>query len=204
MKRMEKATVFEQAALWLSQLAADVANYSDHAEHNEAVDRVWVVKAAAELRQLSLSLGQTLNCDVVQLYAQRLDGIERRHVAWDNTQFNGAAAASKASTWRALQLVQLEHDRVYHPDVLGLSKAHQLQHYALHLIKITGAFARAVDDKTSEEEVFTRRLADVLLFGLKLSTVMGETLDESPLPTPNSLSAPRDIAAYDQIVASLT
>lgn len=201
---MEKATVLEQAALWLSQLAADVANYSDHAEHNETVDRAWVLKPAAELRQLCFSLAETLNCDVVQLYAERLDAIERRHVAWDGTQFNGAAAAGKASTWRELQLVQLEHDRVFHPDVLGLSKAQQLQHYALHLIKITGAFARAVHDMTSEEEVFTRRLPDILLFGLKLSTVMGETLDGSALPKPKPLSAQRDAAAYDEIVASLT
>jgi hypothetical protein len=91
--------------------------------------------------------------------------------------FDGHAAALAAETWRDLQLVQIDHDRRYHADVFGLAKAEQLRHYALHLAKIVGAFAEAAD----YAELINRRLPDVLLFAIKLQTVMGKRLSDEPL-----------------------
>jgi hypothetical protein len=149
-------------ALAAASHAAAVANYCDHVEHNEVVATGWVTGAG--------------------LYADRLATIEAKNVLARPDSFDGGAAADSAATWRELQLVQAEHDRVYHPDVVGLSKAEQLRHYALHLTKIVGAFAACAGGLVDAEEIGVRRLPDTLLFAIKLHTVMGAPLPEQPLP----------------------
>ena len=77
---------------------------------------------------------------------------------------------------------EVEHDRRYHPDVLGLSKSDQLRHYALHLAKLAGAMAQVAAGRGDDADFRARRLPDLLLFGLKLSTVAGERLGSDALP----------------------
>jgi hypothetical protein len=87
-----------------------------------------------------------------------------------------------------LQLAQVEHDRRYHPDIIGLSKADQLRHNALHLAKLTGAVAAVAAGEGDRADFSARRLPDLLLFGLKLSTVSGESLPEQALPVGKPLT----------------
>jgi hypothetical protein len=162
--------------------AAAVANYCDHVEHNEVVARGWVTGAGDGLRQLALDFATRTSVDVLSLYADRLTMIESKNVLKGPDSFDGGAAADNAVTWRELQLVQAEHDRVYHPDVVGLAKVEQLRHYALHLTKIVGAFAACASGFGDAEEISVRRLPDTLLFAIKLHTVMGAPLPEEPLP----------------------
>jgi hypothetical protein len=165
-------------ALWLAQLAADVANYCDHAEHNEPVERAWVTNAASELRMTALKLAELDQINLIEAYAARLRTIEQRNVLHSPSSFDGAHAVKMARTWRELQVAQIEHDKAYHPDVIGLHKQEQLRHYALHLSKIAGAFARRAISDRVHVEIVDRRLPDLLIFALKLSTVMGERLSE--------------------------
>ena len=165
-------------ALSAAPFAAAVANYCDHVEHNEPADTAWVVGAGERLGVLALEFAEASGRDLVQLYAARLASIEARNVLAEPGSFDGSKAALAASTWRELQLVQVAHDRAYHPDVVGLSRSEQLRHYAFHLAKIVGAFAEARD----EDEVINRRLPDALLFAIKLRTVMGSRLPDDPLP----------------------
>jgi len=158
------------------QVAA-VANYCDHVEHNEAVSAHWVTNAAEEIARLALGLADEIGVDLIGLYAERLGMIEAKNVLKHPAAFDGQAAVLAATTWRDLQVAQFEHDRYYHPDVSGLSKSAQLNHYALHLAKIVGAFALARD----EEELTTRRLPDTLLFAIKLQTVMGQRFGDDAL-----------------------
>ncbi len=169
---------FQQVAIFAAPKAAAVANFCDHVEHNEPAETAWVIDAANELRQLALDAGTRLGVNLIELYAERLGGIEARNVLGCPGGFDGHGAALAADTWRELQLVQIEHDRFYHADVVSLSKAEQLRHYALHLTKIVGAFA----EPRGDEELVRRRLPDTLLFALKLHTVMGERLSSQPLP----------------------
>ncbi|HEY1588066.1 MAG TPA: hypothetical protein VGH63_20340 [Polyangia bacterium] len=169
---------FRDYALAAAPAAAAVGNYCDHAEHNEPVDAVWVRDAGDGLRELAMSFARAHGLDVLELYARRLGAIESANVLKRDGGFDGAAAARAAETWRELQLVQAEHDRAYHPDVVGLSRAEQLRHYAFHLAKIVGAFAVAAD----EQELLERRLPDTLLFAIKLRTVMAKRLPDEPLP----------------------
>jgi hypothetical protein len=162
--------------------AAAVANYCDHVEHNEVVARGWVTGAGDGLRTLALAFAPVAGVDVFSLYADRLRMIESKNVLASLDSFDGGAAADNAVTWRELQLVQAEHDRVYHPDVVGLAKVEQLRHYALHLTKIVGAFATCASGFGDAEEISVRRLPDTLLFAIKLHTVMGAPLPEEPLP----------------------
>jgi hypothetical protein len=169
---------FRDYALAAAPSAGAVGNYCDHAEHNEAVDAAWVLDAGDGLRDLALSFARAYELDLLELYARRLGAIESANVLQRDGGFDGAAAARAAGTWRELQLVQAEHGRNYHPDVVGLSRAEQLRHYAFHLAKIVGAFAAATD----EQELLERRLPDTLLFALKLRTVMAKRMSDEPLP----------------------
>ena len=174
--------VYTDAALRLAVISADVNNYVDHVEHNEVIDRDWVLGSAAKLRELALELAAHEGLNPVAVYSQRLEAIQQRNVL--NNPFlarSAAHAAFAAKTWRDLQITQAEHDRVYHPDVFGLTKNDQLRHYAFHVAKLAGLLAqRARTDDGGELTV--RRIADLMLFGVKLATVMGVKLDPQPLP----------------------
>lgn len=165
-------------ALRLAPLTAAVANFCDHAEHNELSVRSWVLDSALALRQLIIDVCACEGLDLVDLYAERLGAIEARNVLSAPGTYDGHRAALEARTWRDLQLVQADHDRSYHPDVIGLAKSEQLRHYALHLSKIVGAFAAPADT----DDLLQRRLPDALLFALKLATVMGVRLDDEAMP----------------------
>jgi hypothetical protein len=171
---------FQSFALGLAPLAAAVANYCDHVEHNEVCDRSWVLDAGAGLRTLTCDLAERSGLSLFDLYAERLGEIEARNVLARHGGYDGHRAALEARTWRELQLVQADHDRHYHPDVVGMAKDQQLRHYALHLAKAVGAFA----EPRGEQELLHRRLPDVLLFGIKLSTVMGARLPDDALDRP--------------------
>lgn len=168
----------QEYALRLAPAAASVANFCDHVEHNEIAERRWVLDPASHLLGLALEISHSVGAEPVGLYAERLGVIEARNVLAGPGSFDGRRAALDGRTWRDLQLVQAAHDRHYHPDVCGLTKAEQLRHYALHLAKIVGAFAEPADS----DDLLKRRLPDIFLFGIKLHTVMGARLDDDPLP----------------------
>jgi len=169
---------FQTFALAAAPHAAAVANYCDHAEHNEPLDAHWVTEAGAALATLARELASACDADIVDLYAERLRTIEERNVLARRDGFDGRAAALAAATWRDLQLVQADHDRHYHPDVVGMARLDQLRHYAFHLAKIVGAFAAP----ENHDDLVTRRLPDTLLFAIKLRTVMGQRLPDKNLP----------------------
>jgi hypothetical protein len=174
-------------ALKLAPAAAAVANYCDHVEHNEDAEPEHVAAAADAARELAVEFAATANADIVALYAERLAAIEERNVLKRADSYDGHAAALAAMSWRDLQIVQSDHDRIYHPDVVGLAKNEQLRHYALHLTKIVGAFA----DAAEAAEILFRRLPDTMLFAIKLQTVIGRRLSDDRLPrrTTEELSA---------------
>lgn len=177
---------FRSFALAAAPHAAAVANYCDHVEHNEVAETDWVVDAGRELARLASEFANAAGLDLIHLYAERLGAIEARNVLARPGGFDGHAGALAAETWRDLQVVQVEHDRYYHADVIGLAKLEQLRHYALHLAKIVGAFADARDI----DELTHRRLPDTLLFAMKLQTVMGRRLPDEPLPRETTVAAP--------------
>jgi hypothetical protein len=175
---MMSTRAFQDLALRLASPAADVANYCDHTDHNEMTDRAWVADAGRTLVREACAFANVEGLSIVELYAERLGAIEARNVLAHPGAYDGHSAALEAKSWRDLQLIQVQHDRYYHPDVIGLSKAGQLQHYALHLAKLVGAFAVAAD----ADDLLRRRLPDVLLFGIKLLTVMGVRMTDDALP----------------------
>jgi hypothetical protein len=177
--RVQKA--LREALSSAATAAADIARYCDHAEHNEPLDRVWVSEAAAILRHAARNIADALGVDLIQAYADRLRDIEARNVLLPVTGYDGFAAVGAAKTLRELQSIQAQHDRNFHPDVFGLSKAEQLRHYALHATKIVGSLALACEDEQTWDDFTRRRLPDMFLFGLKLATVMGESLPDEPI-----------------------
>jgi hypothetical protein len=191
---MESTSQFHDFALATAPLAAAVANYCDHVEHNETAATESVVEAGNTLEGVASILASELRVDLIHLYAERLGAIEARNVVARPGGFDGHGAALAAETWRDLQIVQIEHDRYYHADIVGLAKVEQLRHYALHLAKIVGAFATAADS----DDLISRRLPDALLFAIKLRTVMGKRLSDHPLPRPSRDGAGATLDLVDQ------
>lgn len=163
-------------ALELSSIAGVVANACDHAEHNEPTHPAEIRGAGERLRAVAVRLAQESGATATSLYRERLRAIELRNVLHHAGAFDGPAFVSEAGSWRDLQLVQAEHDRNYHPDVVGLTKSDQVRHYALHLAKLAAATADAARGLTPQDDFVARRVPDMLLFGLKLATVTGEKL----------------------------
>lgn len=168
-------------ALDIACCAGEVANFCDHAEHNEVTDRDWVFASARTLRSIACELAAAFGDDLLARYAARLSAVEHRNPLWTRDAPDGAGLAAAAETWRELQLVQATHDRHYHPDVLGLSKLGQLHHYALHLSKLAGSTAALAEGTYDVDDFRARRLPDMLIFGIKLSTVVGQSLPETQL-----------------------
>jgi hypothetical protein len=192
--RLPRADLLE-AMQDLAVAAAEVANYCDHAEHNESTEIADVRRAAKTLRSTAVGICLRAACEPTELYAERLAAIETKNVACTPESFNGAAAARAAGTLRDLQLVQLEHDRAYHADVVGLTKSDQLRHYALHLAKLAGATAAVARGDLSEQDWLKRRVPDMLLFSIKLATVTAECLPETALSELTVHKAPLRSAA---------
>jgi hypothetical protein len=137
--------------------------------------------AARRLRAMSVRLALESGSDPVALYMTRLGEVEKRNVLSGEESFDGPRSVPPAPTWRDLQRSQMDHDRYYHPDVLGLSKLDQLRHYALHVSKLSGAVASTLAGDVSCDDLVARRVPDMLIFGIKLSTVVGERLPSEPV-----------------------
>lgn len=167
-----------EAALDVAVASARVANYCDHAEHNEIVDREWVLGPARDLLRVAANLSEQLDVDPWQAYARRLAQIELANPLRSETSFDGGSALKQARTWREIQSAQANHDRHYHPDVNGLARAEQLRHYAFHVAKIAGALAMSARGELEQDEIRSRRLPDMVLFGVKLHTAMGVRLPD--------------------------
>jgi hypothetical protein len=167
----------------LAVVAGSIATYLDKAEHLEATDVASVARAASKLRSVAVSIAQAHGLDMLELYASRLGQIERANVLHDPDATGFVAAkAAKVHSLRGLQLLQLEHDRQYHPDVFGRPRDEQLHHFLLHLVKIMSATAAASRDDSLREPFLRTRLPDMFLFGVKIATAVGERLpDESPV-----------------------
>lgn len=182
----------EPPVQWLVEAAiisAKVSNYCDKTEHAEQASPIWISGAGLSLRGLALKVADHAERDIFDLYENRLDQIEERNV------LHGVVALMSkgdnpiklkrvpdAKTWRDLQLVQIDHDRYYHPDVIGMKPWDQVRHHAFHLSKITGKIAEQVTVGHITDEFINTRLADMLLFGIVLATVSNQTLEETPLP----------------------
>ena len=181
-RRMKLDSAMASIIHSLANASALVADYCDKAEHNEQVQQEWILRASEILRKSSIDFAVAIEQGLFELYAARLESIERRGVAGTLPEaFDGGSSARQATSWGDLQTVQNLHDRHYHPDVVGLAKCDQLRHHAFHLAKLCAAFVMAQADEDRLEDVVKRRLPDALLFALALATAIGTRLDSTPL-----------------------
>ena len=171
-----------QGLIELARAAALVGNYCDHAEHVEPLDGVWLSQAAELLWEFYLRSCRERGLHPCDAYSRRLEQIERRNIL-DDGRCAPARAAMRAVSPREMQLAQLQHDRHYHPDVLGLNKTEQLRHYAFHLSKLVGHLAEAVEAGQQLEQA---RMADTCLFAIKLNTLTGQRMSEQSWPEPSN------------------
>jgi hypothetical protein len=152
-----------------------VGKYCDRAEHAEGPVAVFV-EVGELLRAQAVRMAAELRLDLRDLYAVRLHHVEVRNPAYAPDEFDGAAAARAAVTWRDWQLAQLRHDRIYHPEVSGLSKYDQVRHFAFHLQYLTWLADEACASPALRNAYVADRVPDVLLFGLKFATIAGQHL----------------------------
>jgi hypothetical protein len=192
------ARVVAEELVTLAQVTASVALYCDRLEHADRADRGTVASAAATLLRSATRLAENADLDIVECYASRLEAIEAASVLETRCSIRGASRARTARTWRELQMVQVDHDRFFHPDVWGLARMDQIRHCVFHLAKITGALADVQSDLGAWTDFENRRLPDLLLFGLKFATVTGQRLPDEVLPAAESHDVSTDGQARER------
>jgi hypothetical protein len=177
---MTLSQALQDALIRVAIASGDVANYCDHTEHSESADEADVLRAGLTLRESAIAIGAAAGINVHEAYADRIGAIESGNVYFSLDSVAGREKALRARSWWELQQVQVQHDKYYHPDVTGLSRNDQLRHYSFHLAKLGKALAEAQKGLDNWEDFARRRLPDMLLFGIKLSTVMREPLSKDP------------------------
>lgn len=169
----------------LIRVAAALAAYCEHVEHNEPHQVADAASAGGQLRRIASNLAHAAGVSLLGSYRARIEEIEAASVhsttAIDGiVDLAGADALRHATTWRQVQVAQLIHDRRFHPDVFGLSKLDQLRHYTLHVTKLAGLLVDA-DDDASWSTFVQRRLPDLAVFGVKLATACNHVLIDEPV-----------------------
>jgi hypothetical protein len=169
----------------LIRVAAALAAYCEHVEHNEPHHVVDVAAAGDQLRRIASTLAHAAGVSLLASYRTRIAQIEAASIhsatAIDGiADLAGVDALRQATTWRQVQVAQLIHDRRFHPDVFGLSKLDQLRHYTLHVTKLAGLLTDADDDATWSTFV-QHRLPDLAVFGVKLATACNQVLVDKPV-----------------------
>jgi hypothetical protein len=177
--------VLERVLRVVSRASGAIARFCDHAEHVEEVDRSRIMEAAEQYRVAAVELAFAFQIDLREAYARRLAEVERsKHLFSLLDGFNGGKQAAEAATWRDLQRIQFHHDRSYHPDVVTLSQAEHLRHCAFHGAKLAGQLANITPDEHGRSKLADHVLADLVVFALKLPTLLKVLLPNEPLPLP--------------------
>lgn len=88
------------------------------------------------------------------------------------------------STLGEFQEFQRLHDSLFHPDVMAFPFDKQLEHSMMHLAKLSGLLATICEKKhhgeSNEELAFVeKRVADLLVFALKLANLYGVNLEDA-------------------------
>ena len=185
--------------------AGHVALYCDRSEHAEEADVGWLQSSAEGLREAATGVSEALEIDLPTSYARRLGEVETKSPFRTTANFDGVREARAAATWRGLQEVQSWHDREYHPDVVGLARLDQVRHCALHVAKLCSWYARGASSEVAAKEIVDRRLADTLLFGLKLASLANVQLPQRAAAAANAHRGRGDLrSTAEQILRPLT
>jgi hypothetical protein len=181
----DASQVAEQGARELVRVAAALASFCEHVEHNEPTLLQLPIDGAHRLRGIAAVLAAGFGVDLQQAYASRIRQVEEaslysRQPGEERRTAPGADAMDHASTWSDIQIAQVLHDRHFHPDVFGLSKIDQLRHYTFHVTKLAGLLIDAIDSNDWDGFV-SRRLADLAIFGVKISTACNDRLPDTPV-----------------------
>lgn len=160
----------------LTKVAADLAAFCEHVEHNEVNSVYDAARAGDRLRQIAAELSARSGVSLATTYAARIREVEEKSLMRHMPLFDqgpelaGANALDSADSWDQVQIGQIVHDRQFHPDVFGLPKIEQIRHYTFHVTKLAGLLVDAIesDDWTTFQQ---ERLADIAIFGVKISTV---------------------------------
>ena len=170
----------------LEAVVKNLSTHCDHVEHNEPNNVNDINVAGQQLRDMAVELALRNNISLLELYANRIRAMEEssimRHAPLYRgaSSFLGAETIVTASTWHDLQIGQLQHDKQFHPDVFGMPKYQQLRHYVLHIAKLPDYLSKAIMENDMAK-FCQERLADVIVFGVKLATLRGEELPDAPI-----------------------
>ena len=169
----------------LVRVAAALAAFCEHLEHNEPTLPQLPIDAARRLRSLAAELAVEAGLDLATCYAERVERVEKASLYSKvphstMPSLPGAEAMSASTTWADFQVAQVLHDRQFHPDVFGLSKIDQVRHYTFHVTKLAGLLIDAIDSN-SWRDFAPDRLADLAIFGVKIATACNERLPAAEL-----------------------
>jgi hypothetical protein len=172
--------ILQQGLPKLVEFSGVIGQYCDRADHNEATSPETIREVGWGLRKLAQTIAAELGLDLRSLYAERVARVEAAHILGGQGFFDGGKSIREGTTWHAWQIAQMNHDRVYHPDVAGLPKNSQLSHIGHHIAKLAWRMQQTITSADKRDEFLINRVADLVLFGVKLATVTGQRLPEEP------------------------
>jgi hypothetical protein len=167
------------------RVAAALASFCEHVEHNEPILSQLPNDAARRLRVIASKLAFEAQLELASVYLARIRSVEEAslysgRIGSNDVELSGADSMMSAHTWQDFQLGQIVHDRQFHPDVFGLSKIDQLRHYTFHVMKLAGLLVDAIDSN-DWPSFGPKRLADIAIFGVKIATACNDRLPAEPL-----------------------
>ena len=139
-------------------------------------------QASRQLIELAADMARTWQMPLQELYAERLAELEARDDQTLTAAGNqlGAVFLRKATNWSEIKAAQSLHDQHFHQQVIDWPLGKQLRHHALHVGKLVGHLAEAIDtnDYAKFKQIY---LPDVLAFGVILASLIDYDLAESGL-----------------------
>ncbi|MCY4010479.1 MAG: hypothetical protein OXF30_00195 [Candidatus Saccharibacteria bacterium] len=153
-----------------------------HANNQELqFDQAQIV--AQNLISLAGDMADHWQVDLKQAYANRLSELESRSSNTSkisNHQSSPSFHIEQTTNWHEIQQAQALHDYLFHQQVMNWSASQQLRHHTLHLIKLNGRLAEAIEHQnyTKFQQVY---LADILAFGVILANLTNLDLNQSGL-----------------------
>jgi len=108
-----------------------------------------------------------------------------------SSEIRRSAATQLEKELLDLQWAQLEHDELYHKDIVILPAAERMKHFALHFSKYVGYFAESIDsgDSTRFQQTLVDALIITLAFANTLNLDLGRALTQDATELPDTLEA---------------
>ena len=163
----------------LVHVAGSLATHCERVENNEVSSVEDVELVAEHLFDTAFNLAQHAGVDLDIIYMDKIREIEASSL---RSQIQPAIlnrpSVEPPLTWQAMQIKQIEHNRIFNSDVVGRAGYDQLRLHALQLTRLLGSLW---ETRYSGLAGYARHTGDITMLALNLSILQNMDLPEQPV-----------------------